>query len=107
MYNDYLMHHGVKGMKWGVRKKRISNSRKKQMLKMSNKDLQDAINRKNLEKQYLKQTISKGNAKTKKILATVGGIATAAVSGALIATGKDFLTGFISGAVEEAWSLRK
>lgn len=69
-YEDFIAHVGVKGMKWGVRKKSSSASKtppsadakrsmdiKKQaktdgLKTLSNKDLQDFINRKNLEKQY-------------------------------------------------------
>lgn len=54
--NDYLAHYGVKGMKWGVRK----NSRKAKLEKakadlanMSDKDLQNRLNRYNNEQRYL------------------------------------------------------
>lgn len=54
--NDYLAHYGVKGMKWGVRK----NSRKAKLkkakadlAKMSDKDLQNRLNRYNNEQRYL------------------------------------------------------
>ena len=78
--NYYLMHHGIKGMKWGVRRtpeqlgrargklengvnivrnytgsKRsnaLKAARRKDINQMSNKELQDTITRLNLEKQY-------------------------------------------------------
>lgn len=28
-YPDYLMHYGVPGMKWGVRKRRVTTGKKK------------------------------------------------------------------------------
>lgn len=66
----YISHHGVKGMKWGVRKDRFKNNpisrgirnRKQKRLersdygkakKMSNQELQQAINRINLEQSYI------------------------------------------------------
>ena len=86
-YNDYLLHYGVKGMKWGVRRtpeqlghrevKRAENrekrksaiskmrnltgsrrsdaltkARKQDINKMSDRELQDTINRLNLERNY-------------------------------------------------------
>ena len=30
-YEDYLMHHGVKGMKWGVRNNRFKTSKKRKL----------------------------------------------------------------------------
>lgn len=49
--SNELAHFGVKGMRWGVRKK-IQNKPRKSISEMSNQELQDLINRKNLEKQY-------------------------------------------------------
>lgn len=65
---DLLKHYGVKGMRWGVRKERSSGGSKKIYSKdylpilrakakgnakrMSNRDLQDAIFRMRLEKEY-------------------------------------------------------
>lgn len=31
---DYLCHHGVKGMKWGRRKQRVSSRAKKKLVKI-------------------------------------------------------------------------
>ena len=58
-----LVHHGVKGMRWGVRKKsrRSTGSKdhkrakalsKKKPENLTNKEMQDLIKRKGLEKQY-------------------------------------------------------
>lgn len=57
-YNDYLIHHGVKGMRWGHRKNNISYKT------MSDEELQSAIKRKGLEQGYRKAM--KGNSKLEK-----------------------------------------
>lgn len=49
--SNELAHFGVKGMRWGVRKKSKSKPRKN-ISEMSNQELQDHITRGNLEKQY-------------------------------------------------------
>jgi hypothetical protein len=71
-YDDYLAHYGVKGMKWGVRRKRkddvekrpttSSDAKKAKGLQksvdnkgvghLSNKELQDVINRMELQQKY-------------------------------------------------------
>ena len=84
---DIIEHHGVKGMKWGVRKDRRSSAsrrrktratpkpppkkpdraqpsskkyKKSDASKLSDKDLRERVNRMNMEKQY-KDLISKRN----------------------------------------------
>lgn len=49
--SNELAHYGIKGMRWGVRKKSKSKPRKN-ISEMSNQELQDHITRGNLEKQY-------------------------------------------------------
>ena len=43
MYQDELYHHGVKGMKWGVRKKYVSEAKKN--MKIAKKEYNKAFNR--------------------------------------------------------------
>ena len=65
MSHSELMHFGVKGMKWGVRKSRIKNSKKwtsKKQAKidgMSDDQLKKANNRLRLEKEYKQLTQTK------------------------------------------------
>lgn len=55
---DTLMHYGVKGMKWGVRRKKTTTPKKtdppkkKKISEMTDEELQKKIDRLNLEKRY-------------------------------------------------------
>ena len=55
--NDELYHHGVKGMKWGMRKK-ITPNRKKHMVRKSAKATTDD---KNVTRKALQRFIGYGN----------------------------------------------
>lgn len=87
MNEAYLMHYGVKGMKWGVRKKNYSDDynstkelRKKSYKELSNKELRELNERMNLESNYKRlnpQGVRKGEEYAKKVLAvggTIGGL---------------------------------
>ena len=58
--DEYLMHYGVLGMKWGKRKARASETSKQAPKKrrMSNKELQARIKRLKLEKEFAQLTAS-------------------------------------------------
>lgn len=57
MYNNELYHYGVKGMRWGVRKKRESSSERsarieRELSNMTDEELRNRNNRLNMERQY-------------------------------------------------------
>lgn len=83
--SDFLAHYGVKGMKWGVRraakgpsaaeaekKATVKTAVRKQGIRtVSNKDLQDAINRMNLEQQFKRLSVNERPAVTRFISSTL------------------------------------
>lgn len=87
---DFLEHHGIRGQKWGVRRKnpsassgsrmssdarKVAELRKKPTHALTNKQLQTANTRLNLERNFNSlnpSVIKKGHAKVQAILATVG-----------------------------------
>ena len=97
-YPDYMYHHGVKGMKWGVRKK-VKNTveslsskhtknyssdyeetralRRKSSKKLSNEQLKKLNRRMNLEQEYNRlstQTTNRGINIARNIVGTAGTI---------------------------------
>lgn len=88
-----LYHYGVLGMRWGVRRKsarqssedssNVKNIRKKRVDEMSNKELIEANNRIQLERQYKSLTGGKAKRAVKAFVGTAGTI-TAVVSAAKV-----------------------
>lgn len=106
---DFLSHYGVKGMRWGVRKKPVRRDtstvsearnavRGKRLNQISDKELQAYINRLNMEQQFSrlnKNKVDRGHDHVKKVLAvgaTVNAAAAFAVSPAGRALGRALTT---------------
>lgn len=105
---DDIYHHGVKGMKWGIRRKRKSSGRpdrknasddyrrsvelsRKPMHELSNKELQDLNYRYNLERQYAQYT-KKPLTRGQKFAQKAGKIAIGTLSTVAIAGGVAYAT---------------
>ena len=84
--DEYLMHYGVLGMKWGKRKAKASNSSEQAPKKrrMSNKELQARIKRLKMEKEYAQLIASPP--KTSRVEKLVKGAGTVAALTASAAT---------------------
>ena len=96
-----LLHWGIKGMKWGVRryqnkdgtltpagKKRYNASSESEAKSMSDQELRSKINRMDLERQYSslrKETVSEGKVNAAKILEIAGDVLTIGASATAIA----------------------
>lgn len=76
--DEYLMHYGVLGMKWGKRKARASKTsvQAPKKRRMSNKELQARIKRLKLEKEFAQLTASPP--KTSRVEKLVKGAGTVA-----------------------------
>lgn len=82
--NNELTHHGVKGMRWGVRKKQPSTDyteykkiKKKKLKEMSNEELKKLNNRMNLEANYRELKKRNVSAGRKFVTNVLSGTATA------------------------------
>ena len=96
---EELMHYGVLGMRWGVRRasKRTGSSKKgkkkkasgqpQQQRRMSNKELQSRVKRMKLEKQYRELTselIPKEKSKIEKLISAAETVSKLSSSGLII-----------------------
>ena len=103
---DFLEHYGVKGMRWGVRRKRPRGAasedaqrhaanRKKNVSELSDRDLQQLVNRMNMEQQVgklKKSSVKKGNNYVKELLA-IGVTANAVIAFAASPAGQKLAKG--------------
>lgn len=97
---DDLTHHGVKGMKWGKRKKRPKKLSKADAMakdlqdakKMSHQELQDRVNKLRLEHEYVRLNSNKYNdtrTKMDNAVSTMGKISAATGTALLIYNNMD------------------
>ena len=85
--DEYLMHYGVMGMKWGKRKAKASNSSEQAPKKrrMSNKELQARIKRLKMEKEYAQLIASPPKtSRVEKLIKGAGTVAALTASAATI-----------------------
>ena len=85
--DEYLMHYGVLGMKWGKRKAKASNSSEQAPKKrrMSNKELQARIKRLKMEKEYAQLIASPPKtSRVEKLIKGAGTVAALTASAATI-----------------------
>jgi len=96
---EALEHYGIKGMRWGVRKKRsrtpsasskeTSALRKKKAFELTDEELKKVNKRLNLEKQYKEATASSANKLAKKAVAGATlTVLTAAIAAGMTNAGK-------------------
>lgn len=113
--HEFLSHHGVKGMKWGVRKKSGGTSTarttfKKPPRKLSNEELQKRIKRMETERKYNSLNAgdkSKGRAFVEEVLSSSGRkVAKGVVTAAGFVAVKTLLESHISSELASAVSKR-
>jgi len=72
---NFLEHHGVRGMKWGVRRSRRQLARaagargRKSAKDLSDDELKKAVNRMNMEQQYTRLSSGKSSTGSRKAVA--------------------------------------